>query len=189
MSKRLLVILAVIAAGFLGLAVFVKSPSPRQSSAVLTAMVGKTAPDFNLPDQTGQTVSLNSLRGKKVVLFFNEGITCYPACWNQMAALATDAALNGSGVVSLSVVVDKPSQWTEAFKQMPDLAKGRILFDTSKEVSGRYGVLSLPSSMHRGMAPGHTYVLIDQKGIVRDIKDNPPMTVINDQIKKDLEKM
>ncbi len=32
--------------------------------------VGDMAPDFRLPDQNGQTVSLSDLRGKTVVLYF-----------------------------------------------------------------------------------------------------------------------
>ena len=32
--------------------------------------VGDPAPDFELPDQDGQTVRLSALRGKRVVLYF-----------------------------------------------------------------------------------------------------------------------
>ena len=32
--------------------------------------IGDKAPDFSLPDQDGQTVSLKSLKGKQVVLYF-----------------------------------------------------------------------------------------------------------------------
>ncbi len=32
--------------------------------------VGDKAPDFSLPDQDGKTVSLKSLKGKQVVLYF-----------------------------------------------------------------------------------------------------------------------
>ena len=31
---------------------------------------GQPAPDFELPDQSGQPVRLSSFRGKKVVLYF-----------------------------------------------------------------------------------------------------------------------
>ena len=32
--------------------------------------VGEVAPDFTLPDQDGQNVSLSALQGKRVVLYF-----------------------------------------------------------------------------------------------------------------------
>ena len=32
--------------------------------------IGETAPDFALTDDTGQTVRLSDLRGKRVILFF-----------------------------------------------------------------------------------------------------------------------
>ena len=147
----------------------------------LSAMVGKPAPDFTLQSLSGQTFTLSSLRGKKVVLFFNEGIMCYPACWNQMAALGTDKALNSDQVVSASIVVDSKDEWGSAIRKMPELGKGMILLDSSASVSNQYNMLSLPSSMHKGMKPGHTYVVIDQNGVVRYTKDDTAMG-INDSV-------
>ena len=43
---------------------------------------GQTAPDFTLPDQDGAPVTLSSLRGRKVILYFYaEAFT--PACTAQ----------------------------------------------------------------------------------------------------------
>ena len=51
--------------------------------------IGKKAPDFELESITGEKIKLSDYLGKKnVVLFFNEGSMCYPACWNQIAVLA-----------------------------------------------------------------------------------------------------
>ena len=49
--------------------------------------VGTKAPDFTLPDQSGNPVSLSDFRGKKVILFFyskdntawRSGTICRPA--------------------------------------------------------------------------------------------------------------
>ena len=182
MSKKLLIVLAAIAA-IMMVGASSASKGSKESSAKaqlsLFNMEGKPAPDFSLPDQRGQIIKLSSLHGKKVILFFNEGIMCYPACWNQMAALGTDEKLNNTSVASFSIVTDSPDQWSSAFKKMPELNKGNILFDSTKAVSNQYGMLAAESSMHRGSMPGHTFILLDQKGFVRFTLDDPKMGVQN----------
>lgn len=194
MSKKLALTLVVIAGLMLGLAALTNKPNKNQehmtsSPDSLSSMVGKPAPDFSLQDQNGKSFKLSDMRGKKVVLFFNEGIMCYPACWNQMAALGADPKLNSKQVVSASIVNDQADQWTQALKKMPELGKGTILLDTDKKVSQRYGMLSLPSSMHRGSMPGHTYLVIDENGIVRYTFDDPQMGIRNDEIIKEIDKI
>ncbi len=152
-------------------------------------MVGKPAPDFTLTSYSGQSFVLSQLRGKKVVLFFNEGIMCYPACWNQIAALGTDNRLNNAKVMTLSVVPDPKDGWTEAIQKMPDLGKENILLDSDRSVSRMYDTVNLPSSMHRGTMPGHTYILLDDKGIVRYTYDDPKMSILNDMIVKEINKI
>ncbi|HLG90768.1 MAG TPA: redoxin domain-containing protein [Candidatus Saccharimonadales bacterium] len=192
MSKKLIIFLVVIAGLMFGVASLAKSGTkerPVNESDSLSSMVGKPAPDFSLQNQKGETFRLSETRGKKTVLFFNEGIMCYPACWNQMAALGTDKELNNSDVFSVSIVVDPPQHWGKAFQQMPDLAKGNVLFDTDKSVSEQYGMLSLESSMHRGSMPGHTYLVIDQEGLVRYVLDDPKMAIQNQTLISELEKI
>ena len=115
--------------------------------------------------------------------FFNEGIMCYPACWNQMAALPE---LDSSDTVALSVVIDQPSEWASAIRQMPQLASATVLFDTDKAVSNEYGMLTVNSSMHYGSYPGHTFVVIDKQGIVRWVYDDPAMGIDNEKIASEL---
>ena len=145
----------------------------------IQALVGKPAPQFSLQDVRGDTYTTDSLKGKNVVLFFNEGIMCYPACWNQMAALPE---LDSSDTVALSVVIDHPSEWMSAIRQMPQLASATVLFDTDKSVSNEYGMLTVNSSMHYGSYPGHTFVVIDKQGIVRWVYDDPAMGIDNEKI-------
>ncbi len=194
MSTRLILLLVIIAGMMFGAASLLKTDSnskgkPAEVQLPLNNMVGKPAPDFSLQTQKGETFKLSEMRGKKTVLFFNEGIMCYPACWNQMAALGTDKQLNNSGVISASIVVDAPQHWKKAFQQMPDLAKGTVLFDTDKTVSEQYGMLSLESSMHRGSMPGHTYLIIDQNGVVRYTLDDPKMAIQNQILVSELQKI
>ncbi len=153
------------------------------------SLLGKKAPNFTLESFEGKAIELEKLRGKKVVLFFTEGLMCYPACWNQMAAFGTDGAFNNTDVVTFNIAVDNKSDWKQAIEKMPELAKALVLFDNTRNVSQEYGALTLPSSMHKGQYPGHTYVILDREGIVSFIYDDPQMGVRNDELKKELEKI
>jgi peroxiredoxin Q/BCP len=190
------IILAAIVVAFVGMAILGgKRPyethgmNGTSSAGDFASLIGKPAPDFTLQSYSGQTVHLSSLRGKKVVLFFNEGIMCYPACWNQIAVLGTDKNLNNGQVVTASIVTDGPDEWTAAIRKMPELGKETILLDTDQMASNAYGMLSLPSSMHKGMKPGHTYVIVDQNGIVRYTYDDPKMGIQNDRLVNEIKKL
>src|SRR3990167_6342502 len=52
--------------------------------------IGQKAPDFEVESIDGEKVKLSDYLGKNIVLFFNEGAMCYPACWNQIAELGND---------------------------------------------------------------------------------------------------
>ncbi|KKQ34392.1 MAG: Alkyl hydroperoxide reductase/ Thiol specific antioxidant/ Mal allergen [Microgenomates group bacterium GW2011_GWA2_37_6] len=153
------------------------------------SLAGKEAPDFTLESYEGEQMNLKQLRGKKVILFFTEGLMCYPSCWNQMAAFAKDKAFNNSDTTTISIAVDRKEDWGQAIAKMPELVSAVVLFDTNRQVSSEYGVLALPSSMHRGQFPGHTYLIVDKEGIVRFIKDDPEMGVRNDELKAELDKL
>ncbi len=155
----------------------------------LDGLVGKTAPDFSLTDHDGKTYSLASLKGKKVVLFFNEGMMCYPACWNQIASLGADDRFKGDDVVALSVVVDSAKEWNQAIEQMPELRAATVVHDNGAKASSAYGVLTTKSSMHYGQLPGHTYVVIDGNGVIRHVYDDPNMAIHNDTIVAELGKI
>lgn len=157
--------------------------APAQADAAsLEAMVGKPAPQFSLTDINGKEYTAESLKGKNVVLFFNEGLMCYPACWNQIAQFGSDDRFNTADTVALSVVVDPKAEWGRAIEKMPELAAATTLFDEGATVSRAFNVLTTASSMHYGALPGHTYVIIDKAGIVRDVLDDPRMAIRNDEI-------
>ena len=153
------------------------------------ALIGQTAPDFELYSYNGEKIRLQEQRGKKVVLFFTEGVMCYPSCWNQIAAFGKDEVFKSEDTVVFSIVVDTKNEWKKAIDKMPELGDSTILLDLTKSVSKEYGVLSLSSSMHKGQFPGHTYLIIDKEGIVRFIKDDVQMAVRNDELKAELEKL
>jgi peroxiredoxin len=136
------------------------SGSSQANDKTFNNLVGKPAPDFSLEDFNGKKNKLSDLKGKNVVLFFSEGVMCYPSCWNQIAAFAKDNAFNNEDTVTLTITVDKKGEWHQAVDKMPEIANATVLFDENKNVSIDYGVLTLSSSMHRGQYPGHTYLLI-----------------------------
>lgn len=174
--KFLIAIGAIVAVIVGGIILLPKTSTLNTSSLqTLNNMVGKPAPSFTLASLHNQQFTLTRERGHVVVLFFSEGIMCYPACWNQIAALGNDSKLNNSEVTAVSIVPDSASDWSSAIRKEPDLAKADILLDSNLAVARQYSMLNLPSSMHKGMKPGHTYVVIDKNGIVRYVKDDPNM--------------
>ncbi len=152
------------------------------NSEQLNSLIGKPLPGIQLLDKDGNAVTAESLKGKATVLFFNEGLMCYPACWNQVAMFGSDPRFNTEGVQAYSVLVDSSRDWQRAIDKMPALAKSKTLFDVGASVSGQLGLLTLPSSMHRGSLPGHTYIVLDKEGIVRFVKDDPKMAIANDML-------
>lgn len=157
-------------------------------STVFNALLNKEAPDFTLSSFDGEQLTLNKLKGQNVLLFFNEGLMCYPACWNQIAAFGKNSDVAKKAVV-LNITVDPVAEWENAVKKMPQLKDAVVLFDSRGEVSQKYGVLTLPSSMHKGQYPGHTYVLINKEGIVKFVWDDPYMAVRNKELLTELDKI
>ncbi len=162
---------------------------PTTPATPLDGLVNKPAPDFALADKDGKIYSLSELRGKNIILFFNEGLMCYPACWSQIVALAKDERLKNPDTVILSVVVDPPAEWQKAIKQMPELAQATVVFDKEAAVSKKFGLLTAASSMHYGSLPGHTFVLINKEGVIKHIFDDPNMGLHNDQLAAELSKL
>lgn len=158
-------------------------------SAIFDSLLGKEAPDFTLSSFDSKLVSLKDYQGKNVLLFFNEGLMCYPACWNQIVAFGKDDTFRNDDTVVLNITVDSKDDWKKAIDKMPELAGNTVLLDPNREVSNLYGILSLNSSMHRGQFPGHTYILIDKKGVIRFVKDDPQMAIRNQEILTEIAKL
>ncbi len=173
----------------IGGVVFYRGGVTSGSKVDFNSAVGKAAPDFSLEDMHGNTIKLGSYKGKNVILFFNEGAMCYPSCWSQINMLATDKRFSNENTAAFSIVTDTKDEWQRIVSQVPNFANANILFDTAKAASEKYGVLTLPSSMHMGMMPGHSYVLIDKHGIIRYVFDDPSMGVRNDQLAAEMEKL
>ena len=159
-----------------------------QSGLIFADAVGQKAPGFDLADIEGNNVTLESLSGRNVVMFFTEGFMCNP-CFTQLLALSTDKRLNSNETVSYSVVVGDSEKWRKILADLPPLPQVKVLFDPEGRTSRLYDTLNLPSSMHKGLDNGHTYFIVDRDGVVRFAFDDTAMGVKNDQLVGEIEKL
>lgn len=184
--KTVAVILALIIGPVLVLLAFNQLNKPNSK---IDALLNKPAPQFSLQDRNGNTYNPENLKGKNVVLFFSEGLACYPACWQQIVAFGTDPRFNNADTIALSVVLDSPEDWQKTTQKMDGIDKANIIFDKGGQVSREYGMMNVTSSMRVGTSPGHTYVVINKQGIVKYVFDDPSMAVRNDKIASELDKL
>ena len=157
-------------------------PSIAANSDALNSLIGKLMPNIQLSDKDGKVFTVADFKGKNTVLFFNEGLMCYPACWNQIAAFGSDERFNSDQIQAISVVVDSAKDWQTAEARMPQLAKANTMFDANANASRQLGLLATNSSMHRGSLPGHTYIVLDKDAVVRYVFDDPNMAIANDML-------
>ena len=98
---------------------------------------GTPAPDFTLPDQDGTPVSLASLRGKRVVLFFYPRAMT-PGCTTEACDFRDSLApLQAAGYVVLGISRDEPATLRE-FRARDGLTYD-LLSDADHSVHEAYG--------------------------------------------------
>ncbi|MCX6318405.1 MAG: thioredoxin-dependent thiol peroxidase [Bacteroidetes bacterium] len=129
---------------------------------------GDKAPAFSGTDQNGKKISLASLKGKKVVLYFYpEDDT--PTCTIQACNLRDNfSLLQKKGIEVVGVSPD------DAAKHKKFEAKFNLPFtliaDTSHAILEKYGVWDQKQMFgHKYMGVLRTTFLIDEKGIIRKI--------------------
>jgi peroxiredoxin Q/BCP len=98
---------------------------------------GDPAPDFTLPSDAGDEVSLSDLRGKKVIVYFYPAAMT-PGCTKQ-ACDFTDSleSLRGAGYEVLGISPDAPAKLAK-FREKDGLTI-RLLSDSDKSVMAAYG--------------------------------------------------
>jgi peroxiredoxin Q/BCP len=102
---------------------------------------GDTAPDFTLTSDTGETVSLADLRGRKVIVYFYPAAMT-PGCTKQ-ACDFTDSldSLQAAGYEVLGISPDKPEKLAK-FRTRDSLTI-TLLSDADKSVMNAYGAYGL----------------------------------------------
>ena len=138
---------------------------------------GMIAPDFTLPDQNGNEVTLSSYRGKKVILYF------YPkdntaGCTKQACGFAErHPAFFEKGAVILGVSKDTVASHKK-FEEKYNLPY-TLLSDTEKEVIQAYDVWKEKTMCGKtSMGVVRTTYLIDEEGII--IKANDKVKAADD---------
>jgi len=118
--------------------------------------IGKKAVEFSLPAVSGENVTLQSLRGKVVLLNF-WATWCGP-CRQELPELArVQEKFRQRGLTVVAVTVDNEVENVRAFLKKYDI-KLQALWDKKKKVADAYLVEKMPSSY-----------LIDRNGVVRFI--------------------
>jgi thioredoxin-dependent peroxiredoxin len=100
--------------------------------------VGDKAPDFSLPDETGQTVSLKTFRGRQVVLYFYPKDDT-PGCTKEACGFRdsmTPILKAGSAIVGVSLDGGESHRRFIAKHQLPF----SLLSDEDARVAKSYGV-------------------------------------------------
>ncbi|MCY2931810.1 MAG: peroxiredoxin [Planctomycetota bacterium] len=137
-----------------------------EAASMRSPIVGLPAPDFSLPNHEDKPVSLQSLRGQWVVLYFypkddTPGCTCQATQFNRL-----QDALKGRNTKVVGVSADSPRAhrlFVEKFKLHIDL-----LSDADHAVSRSYGAwvdARLGEKKYERMI--RSTILVDPQGVVR----------------------
>lgn len=128
-----------------------------QSSKYEPLIVGKSAPDFELPDLEETTVRLSDYRGK--VVFLNFWATWCQPCREEMPSMEVlYQQFKRDGLVVLAVSIDRVT----TAQEIPPFVKSMnltfpVLVDSWGQTDKRYKLMGVPE----------TYI-IDQQGVLRE---------------------
>ena len=153
MNKMLKVILPII----LALGLLITGCSSQTTEGDEGAEGDILAPDFQLQDLNGQTISLSDFQGKPVLLNF-WATWCKP-CVSEMPYLQEiNDEWSSKGLVLIAINVGDSTSEVEEFMQNHNLSLP-VLLDTKQVVSQRYSIRYFPTSF-----------LIDKDGIIQAAK-------------------
>lgn len=125
--------------------------------------VGSIAPLFSVLDHTGKTLTLQSFRGKNVVLWFYPKADT-PGCTAEGCAFRDrQGAFEAKNAVLLGVSFDTPQE-NSAFARKYGF-EFPLLCDTSRSIGVDYGACVSATDKH---AKRIAY-LIDEKGLVKKV--------------------
>jgi peroxiredoxin Q/BCP len=128
--------------------------------------VGDTAPDFNLPDQNGNTVSLRDFHGKQAVVLYFYPKDDTPGCTVESCAFRDQYEVFkevGAEVIGVSGDSSESHQKFATKHNLPFT----LLSDKGDQVRKLYGATTA-----FGFIPGRVTYVIDQQGVVQHVFDS-----------------
>lgn len=132
--------------------------------------LNKPAPAFSAPDQNGNIVSLNSLRGRKVVLYFYPKAMT-PGCTTQACGIRDEQqAFRDLNTVVLGISPDAPARLQKFIER--DGLNFDLLSDENHAIADAYGVWAMKKFMGKEYEGIHriTFIL-DEQGVLRHIME------------------
>ena len=125
--------------------------------------VGSKAPDFTLPSQSGQMLSLNAFIGEKPVVLFFYPKDDTPGCTKQACVFRDNYDVFKERDAEVIGISSDSVELHRGFAAKHDLPY-TLLSDEDKKVRKLYGV---PNTL--GLFPGRVTYIIDREGIVRHV--------------------
>ena len=146
---------------------------------------GDRAPDFTLPTDTGETVTLSSLRGRKVIVYFYPAAMT-PGCTKQ-ACDFTDSldSLRAQGFEVVGISPDKPAKLAK-FRERDGLTI-TLASDEDRSVMTAYGAFG-EKNLYGKVVQGviRSTVVVDEEGRVEVAQYNVKATGHVAKLRKDL---
>jgi peroxiredoxin Q/BCP len=130
--------------------------------------VNQKAPDFTLPDQNGETVTLSAFKGKPIVLFFYPRANT-PGCTVEACGFRDQyGKLTRAGLIVLGISPDTPKA-QKKFEEKFELPY-TLLADAEKKVATLFDVLK-EKNMYGKKVIGieRTTFFIDAKGTIAHV--------------------
>jgi peroxiredoxin len=122
---------------------------------------GERAPVFRLPSTNGGNFDLAAQRGRRVLLYFQEGIMCQP-CWDQIVDLEKQQGkLNALGIDAMVSITTDPLDQLEQ-KQADDGFSTPVLSDPDLRVSKAYSANQY--GMMGTSRDGHSFIVVGPDG-------------------------
>jgi len=119
--------------------------------------VGELAPDFQLPNLEGQSISLSDFRGEPVLVNFWAS-WCGPCRYEMPFIQEVYEEWSASGLVMLAINQGESLSTVDDFMQSGNYSFP-VLLDTQGQVADQYNILGIPATF-----------FIDKDGIIQAIK-------------------